>query len=145
MKKYNRIAPILFAVLALGLFSTAFTFTGSTFANQTDEVFEPVSEQVWAVSVSADPGHEGVLSQSFEAAYRFDDETEEVENYFNIEQHAYTLSGETRRYIDISSPESHGYVMDDMTVTGMADIRETFSMDNRVNVVTAVLDWLDLF
>ncbi len=145
MKKYNRIVPILFAVLAFGLFSTAFTFTGGTFANQTNEAFEPVSEQVWAVSVSADPGHEGVLSQSFEAAFRVNEETGEFEDYFSIEQRAYTSSGETRRNIDISSPVSGAYVMDDMTVTGMADIWETFSMDNRVNVVTAVLDWLDLF
>lgn len=145
MKKYSRVVPILIAVLALGLFSTAFTFTGTTSAIQPNQNFEPVSDQVWAVSVSADPGHEGALNQSFEAAYKLDQETGEMINYFNIEQRAYTSSGETRRYISISSPESHGYVMEDMTVTGMADIRESFLMDNMLNDVTVELDWFDLF
>lgn len=145
MKKCCRVVTILIAVILLGFFSTAFTFANTTTANQQNYNFEPVTDQVWAVSVTADPGQEGTLNQSFEAAYKLDQETGEMINYFNIEQRAYTSSGETRRYISISSPESHGYVMEDMTVTGMADIRESFLMDNMLNDLPSVLNWFDLF
>jgi len=145
MKKCCRVLTILIAVMLLGFFSTAFTFAGTTTANQQNHNFEPVSDQVWAVSVTADPGQEGSLNQSFEAAYKLDEETGVFVNYFNIEQRAYTSSGETRRYISISSPESHAYVMEDMTVTGKADIRESFSMNNMLNDLPVAFNWFDLF
>ena len=145
INKYGKMAPILIAVLALGLFATAFIFTGTTFASQENEGFEPVSEQVWGVSVSADPGHEGSLSQSFEAAFGVNQDTGQFEDYFTIEQRAYTSSGETKRYIDISSPVSGAYVMEDMTVTGKTEIKETFMMDNMLQQVNAKVDWFSIF
>ena len=53
-----------------------------------------------------------------------------IGNYFNIEQFSRTSSGTHRRHIDISSPWSHGYLNETMTVTGMSEVWEAFSMDN---------------
>jgi len=68
-----------------------------------------------------------------------------VGNYFNIDQMARTSQGTTKRYIDISSPWSHAYLMEDMEVVGMAEIDESFSMDNLDVGAEAVPDWWDLF
>ena len=51
-------------------------------------------------------------------------------SYFNIEQFSRTSDGTHRRYIDISSPYSHAYLSETMTVTGMSEVWEAFSMDN---------------
>jgi hypothetical protein len=40
-----------------------------------------------------------------------------VGNYFSIGQMARTSQGVVRRFIDISSPWSHAYLMEDMTVS----------------------------
>ncbi len=53
-----------------------------------------------------------------------------VGNYFEMEQHARTSQGTLRRYIDISSPFNHGYLMEDVTVTGKSDVQESFNMMN---------------
>jgi hypothetical protein len=41
-----------------------------------------------------------------------------------------TTGGELRRYIDISSPWSGGYLYEDLTVIGSASVTESFTMDN---------------
>ncbi|MBM4236611.1 MAG: hypothetical protein FJ152_09115 [Firmicutes bacterium] len=41
-----------------------------------------------------------------------------------------TTGGELRRYIDISSPWSGGYLFEDMTVVGSASVTESFTMNN---------------
>ena len=68
-----------------------------------------------------------------------------VGNYFNIDQFARTSQGETKRYIDISSPWSGAYLSEDMSVTGAAEIDEEFEMDNLDPGDEAVPDWWDLF
>ena len=143
-----------------------------------------LTNQIWAVQVSPDPGFSGALTQNFEAAYgayegrlddgpaygyglpeadheihqdafgfRVDDDgywvtvtgDDYVGNYFNIDQFARTSQGTVRRYIDISSPWSHAYLYEDMEVVGMAEIEESFVMDNLAPGAEAVSDWWDLF
>ena len=137
MKKFTSIAPLMIAVLALVLFSTAFT-----------AVPQSLTSQIWAVSVEADQGHTGSIGMNFEAAYgdpSAQDDDDYVGNYFNIDQHANTSSGVTKRYIDISSPESHGYLSENMTVIGLAEIQELFSMENFEAGIYAAVDLWYLF
>ncbi len=151
-----------------------------------EDYVDPISDQIWAAQVEADPGYSGQLDQDFEAAYGpwadahgyigdseepddafwfVDDEGEQVSlqdegladiegvakgddyvgNYFNMDQFARTSQGTTKRYIDISSPWSGAYVSEDMTVTGEAEIDESFAMDNLEPGEEAVPDWWDLF
>ncbi len=135
MKKMIMTAPLMIAVLALVLFSTAST-----------AVSQPLTSQIWAVSVEADPGHTGSIGMNFEAAYGVPG-AHDVGDYFYIDQHAYTSSGVTGRYIDVSSPISGGYLSEDMLLVGMADIKESFSMMNRParSSVAAGLGWLKTF
>ncbi len=53
-----------------------------------------------------------------------------VGSYFDMDQHARTSQGTLQRYISISSPFNHGYLMEDMSVVGKSDVQETFSMSN---------------
>ena len=159
-----------------------------------DDIFETnqdyinVSNQIWAVSVSADAGNTGVLNMSFEAAhgqsagyipfhddrdsfgflrlspYRIARDLNElwwigtdgkgifpvigadyVGNYFNIEQVAGTSSGVLKRYIDISSPWNHGYLHEDMTVSGKAEVSESFEMKNLPAGSAVDASWWTLF
>jgi hypothetical protein len=144
MKKHIKIVPLMIAIFTLFLFSTAFTTASVVTFSGT----ESLTRQIWAVSVEADPGHSGSIGMNFEAAYGDpatigDDDY--VGNYFNIDQHAYTSSGVTKRYIDISSPESHGFLNEAMTVVGMADVRESFSMNNIPAGSGVDIDWFNLF
>ncbi len=68
-----------------------------------------------------------------------------VGNYFNIDQMARTSQGTVRRYIDVSSPFSHAYLYEDMEVVGMAEIEESFAMNNIGPGEEATPDWWDLF
>jgi len=68
-----------------------------------------------------------------------------VGNYFSIEQFARTSQGETKRYVDVSSPWSHGYAYEDSSVTGMAEIQDSFEMGNLPAGDDVVPDWWDLF
>ncbi|MDW7740521.1 MAG: hypothetical protein SCJ97_10800 [Bacillota bacterium] len=132
----------LMIVLIIGF---AFVTTGFTVSTSGSE---PLTSQIWAVSVSADPGEVGSLTTNFQAAhgsYENVDDEDYVGDYFNIEQQSYVSSGETKRYIDISSPYSHAYLSEDMTVIGMASIRESFSMENFPAGSAATVSWWDLF
>ena len=134
-----------------------------------------LTNQVWAVQVSADPGHSGQIEMAFEAANSneinssdsgkawnsawFEDagigawpgkENLEVGpwfpgSYFNIEQFSRTSQGTHRRFIDISSPWSHGYLKEDMTVVGMSEVYEAFSMENVPAGSETDIDWWNLF
>jgi len=137
-----------------------------------DARWDPVSEQIWAVQVQANPGFSGNLHQKGEAAYGpfeagiivdaegawtgrdftwgWDGTDAEVGpdfvgNYFSMEQMARTSQGTLRRYIDISSPFSHGYVMEDMSVVGKSEIKEGFVMGNLPKGADIVGLWWDLF
>jgi len=68
-----------------------------------------------------------------------------IGSYFDMEQHARTSQGTLRRYIDISSPFNHGYLMEDMSVVGRSDVQETFSMQNLPSGGDIVGDWWNLF
>ena len=68
-----------------------------------------------------------------------------VGNYFDIEQHARTSMGEVKRFIDISSPFSHAYLMEDMSVVGKSDIEEAFNMTNIGPGADMPGLWWDLF
>jgi hypothetical protein len=137
---------ILVILLALALISTGFT-SGSTVVENADG-FKPLTDQIWASYVSADPGHIVSVSTSGEAAYGLPtsaDDDDYVGNYFNIEQQTYVSSGETKRHIDISSSESHGYLSESMSVIGMAKITDAFSMVNLPAGSAAEASWWDLF
>ena len=139
--------------------------------------WDPVSQQIWAAQVSADPGFSGSLHQDFEAAYgsystggqlhRGDDDWDGVAedawgwanadfsdivtggnyagNYFNIDQLARTSRGTVRRFIDISSPFSHAYLHEDMSIVGASEIEEAFSMNNIQPGSDMISQWWDLF
>ncbi len=171
MKNYHRFF-IAFILAAAVFFLAGFTFDSSVsfFDFQTD----PVSDQVWAVQVEAEPGESGTVNQEFEAASGpydeeviegkedvFEDsfgirENEEGEpevvkgeqyvgDYFWIKQEAGTTKGTTRRYIDISSPWSGAYLHENMTVKGEAEIEETFAMNNLQPGEDSIPSWHDLF
>ena len=68
-----------------------------------------------------------------------------VGNYFTMDQHARTSQGTLKRYISVSSPFNHGYLMEDMSVTGKSDITETFAMANLPKGSDILGLWWDLF
>lgn len=69
-----------------------------------------------------------------------------VGNYFEIDQYAYTSDGELSRYISMSSPFSGALLEEELEVTGMAEVRESFEMDNLEGGPKAItLAWYDLF
>jgi len=130
----------------------------------------PLTRQVWATAVSSEPGHEGAYKADLIAAYGpgphdeeaygkdfrwwFDDDDmgsishgdRYVGNYFEIDQYVFTSSGETRRFLSISSPFSNAYIEEDLSVTGMAEITDDFKMDNLEPGIDAItLAWHDLF
>ena len=123
--------------------------------------FSPVSSQIWAAQVEADPGYSGNLHQDFTAAYGPWEETADgwwvtdagtvavgddyVGNFFEIEQMARTSMGTVQRFIDISSPWSHAYLMEDMSVVGKSEISEAFGMTNIGPGDEVVGLWYDLF
>ncbi len=173
MKKQNKLALQAITILCTIIFATGFTVSSSI--NLHEGKTEAVSDQIWAVQVEAEPGEKGSLKQDFEAAHGpYDGRVKEgttdevrkdaygiklddtgsprivkgedyVGDYFHIEQEASTTGGTTRRYIDISSQWSHGYVYEDMVVKDKAEIIETFSMDNLKPGEAALPEWHDLF
>ena len=137
---------ILVMLLALVLISTGFTSDSTVLGNVDD--YKPLTDQIWANSVSADLGQIVSVSTSGEAAYGLPinaDDDDYVGDYFNIEQQSYVSSGETKRQIDISSPVSHGYLSESMAVIGMAKITDSFSMENLPAGSAVVTSWWDLF
>ena len=68
-----------------------------------------------------------------------------VGNYFVMDQHARTSQGTVQRYIDISSPWTGAYLMEDMSVVGASEIDEAFSMENLPTGEDTVTDWWVLF
>jgi len=178
---------------------------------------EELTRQIWATSVSADPGFAGSLHTSFEAAngpyedhYQWSDEYPEdwanfmpierpggrwgslydrlvallnagmpltmeelvlaysgedgaedswwynedgevvigdefVGSYFTIEQYALTTQGTMKRFIDISSPWSHGLFYEDMVVTGYSEVSESLFMDNLKPGEETLATWWELF
>ena len=160
-------------LIITALLTAGFTFDSSEQDNNSER--ELRTGQIWAVQVTAEPGESATLEQSFEAAHgpydgdvekdsadqvdkdsfglvEDDDGTLEVVkgedyvgSYFHIEQLAHTTGGSLNRYIDISSPWSHGYLSENMSVEGEAKVEESFSMDNLAPGAGAASTWHDLF
>lgn len=53
-----------------------------------------------------------------------------VGNYFKLDHYAYTSGGELRRFFSMSSPFSNSFMVEDLRVIGMAEVREFFNLDN---------------
>lgn len=141
-----KIGYIFILVLAMAFVATGFTASDSEVV--VFEGYNPLTEQIWAVSVSADPGHTGSVSFSGEAAYGLpgtEDDEDYVGDYFTIEQETYASSGVTKRNIDISSAVSHGYVKEVATVIGEARIEDSFSMENTLAGSKVAVSWFHLF
>ncbi len=60
----------------------------------------------------------------------FADNNLDLDSFFNLEQETGVQRGTTKRYIDVSSPWSGGYLYDNMVVEGKVEIKENFSMNN---------------
>ena len=149
---------------------------GELLAGDPFNAINPLTSQIWAVQVAANPGYSGQIDMTFEAANSnnwvtgksdmdayngfwfagdvYEDwpgYTEQKKgpwfpgSYFNIEQFSRTSQGTHRRYIDISSPWSHGYLNEEMTVTGMSEVWEAFSMENLTAGDEVGALWWDLF
>ncbi len=76
------------------------------------------SPQIFAVSVDADSGESGQMSQGI----RVDSSGEH--NFFSIDQHAQTSEGTVKRYIDITDPASGAYLFEDSKIVGRVNITE---------------------
>jgi len=130
------------------------------------------TDQVWAASASANPGHTGAYETDFIAAYgpgpyeldldifkddylwEYDPDTNTADdygdryvgNYFDIDQYLFTSSGEARRYVSISSPFSFALAEETMEVIGTAEVTDSFNMDNLEPGPDAItLAWYELF
>jgi Holliday junction resolvasome RuvABC endonuclease subunit len=68
-----------------------------------------------------------------------------VGDYFNMEQMARTSQGTLKRYIDISSPWSGGYLHEDMSVVGKSMVAEAFKLVNLPAGADIPGDWWRLF
>ncbi len=68
-----------------------------------------------------------------------------VGDYFNMQQMARTSKGTLKRYIDVSSPWSHAYLMQDMTIVGKSEVTEYFTMPNIAAGKDLPKDWWRLF
>lgn len=171
MKRHLKYLTVFIAFLTLTLIPTGFTVGSTVYVYNNSG--EPLTKQIWAVQVEAEPGESGTLSRNFEAAYgpydsgplegkevkkdsfgfKLDDSgypevvkgDEYVGNYFHIEQESGTSGGTTRRYIDISSPWSHAYVYEEATIVGSAYITDSFNMINLTPGAEAVSNWYELF
>jgi len=141
-------------------------WSGEHWSEYADQ-WESISDQIWAVRLEAYPGESGRLRQEYEAAYgpysggrlledddrwrlRSDGKRAErgpyyVGDYFRMSQTATTSMGELRRYVNISSPWSHGYLFIDGTITGFSEIRESFRLRNIRAGSELDPDWFELF
>jgi len=69
-----------------------------------------------------------------------------VGNYFDIEQYAYTTSGEMRRLISISEPFEKRFLEEAFLVTGSVSVEEAFNVEILPPGPDAVpLEWYELF
>ncbi|MFO7952351.1 MAG: hypothetical protein R6U91_06060 [Bacillota bacterium] len=78
-------------------------------SNAATLVYDEESEQVFAVSIDAERGEEGQLSQDISSG-----------DSFEIEQKAGTDDGTLKRYIDLVEPESGEYLYEDTEIKGYA-------------------------
>ncbi len=129
--------------------------------------------QSWSVQIEVEPGETGSLKQDITAAEGpYDGKAEKasdvdddsfgfvidkdgkqvvvkgkdyVGSFFHVEQSISNSGGTTRRYIDVSSPWSHGFLREVMNVIGELAIDESFSMNNLSPGTSTTNDWFSLF
>lgn len=173
MNNSIKFTPLICILTIAALLTCGFSFDSSEQEETKKQTI--ISNQIWGVQVEVVPGETGALEQKIEAAHGpYDSEVDKdsaseidkdsfgfvedddgttkvvkgedyVGSYFNIEQLAHTTGGILKRYIDISSLWSHGYLHEDMSVVGEAKIEESFSMDNLSPGSDASITWYDLF
>ena len=68
-----------------------------------------------------------------------------VGNYFHIDQAAHTSDGTIRSYISISSPWSHAFLEENMSIEGEVTIKDSFAMDNIAPGAEIAADWWSMF
>ncbi len=129
--------------------------------------WQPVSKQIWAARVEANPGYSGRVDQDHETAYgpytggtltenddrwrlSSDGESDRpgplfVGDFFRIRQTASTKMGVVMRHIDISSPWSHAYLYENAEIIGIATVRESFRMSNISVGSDFEKEWYKLF
>ncbi|MGM0653379.1 MAG: hypothetical protein ACQES4_11470 [Bacillota bacterium] len=76
------------------------------------------SPQMFAVSVDANSGESGSMSQNIGV------DASGESSMFSINQHAQTSEGTVKRYIDITDPESGAYLFEDTEIKGQVNITE---------------------
>lgn len=132
-------------------------------------IIHPKSDQLWRTSISTNPGHQGSYHARYIAAYGpgpfeagisdFDQSSSwwpennqiargdyYVGNFFDIKQYIFTSSGDTKRLIDISSPDLNRYLFEELHITGYLTIREYFVMNNvRGGPDAITFHWSELF
>ncbi len=105
----------------------------SFFKPETDGEDGNEAEQVFAVSIEAEPGESGRLAQDISAA----GEDEDGERSFAVEQYAFTSDGTVKRYIDLIDPASKEYIYEETTIEGYARIIDSLhKADNPVEGVS---------
>lgn len=122
-----------------GTFRLHDQYEGEEADGENDEEAVPAadSQQMFAVSVEANPGETGSLSQNVSAAssvYGNDD------YMFAIDQSASTSDGTVKRYIDITDPESGAYLFEDTEIKGQVNITEYLNSSDPnedLNITTA--------
>ncbi len=105
-------------------------FDGTDYFNIDDDTFDDVADDSWGWE-NDDWGV--VIGADF------------VGDYFTMNQNARTSQGTLKRYISVSSPWSHGYLMEDMSVVGKSDITEAFALANLPAGADIPGLWYDLF
>jgi hypothetical protein len=105
-------------------------FDGTDYFNEDDGTEGDVDDASWGWE---DNGWDVVVGDDY------------VGDYFIMDQHARTSMGTLKRYIDISSPWSHGYLYEDMSVVGKSDVQEAFALNNLPAGADVPGDWWKLF
>lgn len=76
----------------------------------------------------------------------YDSGRQYVGNFIELDQYAYISGGQFDRFFSISSPFSETLLIEDLSVTGRAEVRESFELDNLEPGPDAItLLWHDLF
>ncbi len=113
------------------------------------ESWDALTDQIWAVQVEANPGKAGHLHSEFDAAFGITvpagSDLRRIGDFLRMSQTSSTDEGVHKRFIDISSPRSHAFLHEDMTVTGTSYVSETFNLRNVGRAFESPSSWRDLF
>ncbi|MDW7740668.1 MAG: hypothetical protein SCJ97_11570, partial [Bacillota bacterium] len=120
---------------------TDFTAAYGPFACFTEEI-EPNGGPEWWWNEPDDD------QWGFEGGFPADDVVlgeDYVGNYFTMDAWFRTSMGTTKRFVSLSSPFSHAYLTEDITVVGRAEVKEALELMNLPEGTEATTDWWDLF